>query len=104
MFEGAPVLLLLLFSKINNTKQQYFNFAIQSKCAYYVVIPVIIPHACARGKAIGFVCCLSSVVVMKITRSRVLGICVCCNYHKLVDISEKLVPVCFELLNMARAH
>ena len=23
------------------------------------------------------------------------------NYHRLVDISEKLVSVCFELLNMA---
>ena len=44
---------------------------------------------------------LSVVVVMKIARSQVLGICACCNYHGLVDIGEKLVSVCFKLLNMA---
>ena len=38
---------------------------------------------------------------MKIARSQVLGICMCCNYHELVDISEKLASVNFELLNMA---
>ena len=42
-----------------------------------------------------------SVVVTKIARSRVLGICECCNYHELVDIGEKLVSVRFELLNTA---
>ena len=61
-------------------------------------------RTCTRDKAIGFVC-LSSVVVVvvvtKIARSRVLGICSCCNYHKLVDIGEKLVSVRFESLNMA---
>ena len=41
------------------------------------------------------------VIVTKIARSRVLGICACCNYYELVDIGEKLVSVCFELLNMA---
>ena len=40
----------------------------------------VTPRACARG-------CLS-VVVTKIARSLVLGICACCNYHGLVDISE----------------
>ena len=44
---------------------------------------------------------LSVIIVMKITRFRVLGICACCNYHELVDISEKLVSVLFKLLNMA---
>ena len=65
---------------------------------------IITPHTYTRGKAIGFVCRLSVVVVVvvtKIARSRVLGICVCCNYHEWVDISEKLVSVRFELLNMA---
>ena len=64
---------------------------------------IIILCSCARGKAIGFVCDLFVVVVVitKIARSRVLGICVCCNYHELVDIGEKLVSVRFELLNMA---
>ena len=60
------------------------------------------PHACTRGKAIGFVCLsVIVVVVMKIARSQVLGIYVCYNYHKLVDIGEKLVFVGFEFLNMA---
>ena len=44
---------------------------------------------------------LSVVVVMKISRSQILGICACCNYHELVDIGEKLVSVHFQLLNMA---
>ena len=57
---------------------------------------LITPHACARGKAIGLVCLLSVVVVIvitKIARSRVLGIYACCNYHELVDISEKKLLV-----------
>ena len=67
---------------------------------------VFTPHACTRGKAIGFVChlyiCLFVVVVVtKIARSRVLRFCVCCNYHELVDTGEKLVSVWFVLLNMA---
>ena len=70
------------------------------------VSQLVTPRACARGKAIGFVCCpsvvcLLSVVVTKIARSRVLGICACCNYHELVDIGEKLASVRFELLNTA---
>ena len=42
------------------------------------------------------------VVCMKIARSRVLGICVCCKHNESVDISEKLASVHFELLD--RAH
>ena len=55
-------------------------------CTVYVIIP----QACAKGKAISFVC-LSVVVCCRheITRSWVLGICVCCNCHKLVDIGKK---------------
>ena len=41
------------------------------------------------------------VVSTKITRSQVLGICVCCKHNESVDISEELVSVCFELLDMA---
>ena len=44
---------------------------------------------------------LSVIVITKIARSRVLGICACCNYHELVDIGKKLASVGFELLNMA---
>ena len=32
-------------------------------------------------------------VIIKIARSQVLNICACCNYHKLVDIGEKLACV-----------
>ena len=41
------------------------------------------------------------IVGTKIARSRDLGICVCCKHNESVDICEKLVSVCFELLNMA---
>ena len=60
------------------------------------------PRACARGKAISFVCLsVHRRGRAKTARSRVVGICSCYNYHELVDIGEKLVSVCFELLNMA---
>ena len=35
--------------------------------------------------------CPCVVIGMKITRSRVLGIYVCCKHNELVDIGEKLV-------------
>ena len=41
------------------------------------------------------------IIGMKIARSRVLGICVCCKHNESVDIGEKLVFVHLELLNMA---
>ena len=62
------------------------------------LISCITPCACVRGKVISSVC-LS--VITKITRSQALHICVCYNYHELVDLGEKLVFVHFELLNMA---
>ena len=40
-------------------------------------------------------------VSMKIARSRILGICACCKHDLLVDISEKLVGMRFELLKKA---
>ena len=58
-----------------------------------------------KQSVLSVVCRLSVIVtkiaVTKIARSRVLRICVCCNYHELVDIGEKLASVRFELLNMA---
>ena len=60
---------------------------------------MITPRTCARGKATAFVC--PTFVVMKIARSRVLGICVRFIDHRLVDIGKKLISVSFELLNMA---
>ena len=57
------------------------------------------PARMRRGKKNRF--CLSVVVVTKIARSRILGICACCDYHELVDIGEKVVSVRSELLNMA---
>ena len=48
------------------------------------------PCACARVKQ--SVLSIVIVIVMKIARSRVLGICACytctCNYHELVDIGK----------------
>ena len=44
------------------------------------------------------------VVSIKIARSRDLGIYECCKHKESVDICEKLVSVCFELLNMAHKH
>ena len=41
------------------------------------------------------------IVGTKIARSRDLGICACCKHNESVDICEKLVSVCFKLLNMA---
>ena len=52
-------------------------------------------------------CCVIIVIVIvvvvstKIARSRVLGIYACCKHNESVDISEKLVPTRFELLEMA---
>ena len=66
--------------------------------SYSALVLILLPRTHAQGvKQL----VLSVVVVMKIGRSRVLGICACCNYHKLVDIGEKLVSVCFRSLNMA---
>ena len=46
---------------------------------------------------------LSVVVVVgtKIVRSHVLGICTYCLHNQSVDIGEKLVCTCFELLKKA---
>ena len=41
------------------------------------------------------------VVGTKTASSQDLGICACCKHNESVDICEKLVSVCFELLNMA---
>ena len=43
------------------------------------------------------------VVGTKIARSRVLGICACYKHNEfnLVDVGEKLVSVCFKLLEVA---
>ena len=38
--------------------------------------------------------CVVVVVSTKITRSRVLGIYVCCKHNQSVDIDEKLVSTC----------
>ena len=54
--------------------------------------PWLLPCAHAQGvkQSVLSVRRLSSVIT-KIARSWVLGICVCCNYHRLVDVGEKLV-------------
>ena len=60
----------------------------------------LLPHTHEQGVK-QLVCPSVIVVGMKITRYRVLGICVCCKHNQLVDIGEKLVSVRLELLNMA---
>ena len=62
---------------------------------------VFLPRAHAQGVKQSV--CISVVVVVgtKIARSRVLGICARCKHNKSVDIDEKLVYMCFELLKMA---
>ena len=71
---------------------------------WYVIITT---RACARGKAIGFVC-LSSVcrlsvviVVTKIARSGHLDIWETCRYNETVEMGKKLALLCFELLGKA---
>ena len=68
-------------------------------------MPIFTLRACARGKAIGFVCCLSVVclfaVIMKITRSLHLGIWVTRKYNVTVEIIEKLASLYFKSLGKA---
>ena len=69
---------------------------------YYIIVT---PRACARSKAISLPGRPSVVVIVvigtKIARSRILGICVHCKHNQSVDIVEKLVYTCFELLKKA---
>ena len=71
------------------------------------MLGVITPCTCTRGKAIVFIRLSSSVVATKIPRSQALGICVCCNYRKLVDIIKKQVSCvlnCWTRLTSATNH
>ena len=61
----------------------------------------LLPLAHTQGVKQSVLSVIVVIVVTKIARSRILRICACCNYHGLVDIGEKLVSVCFELLNIA---
>ena len=92
-------LLIVYMCMYNTIRSVMVLFHVDSQCTYTGILVTL--RACARGKAIGFVCRLSSVVVTKIARSRIRRIYTCCNYHELVDIGEKLASVCFKLLNMA---
>ena len=71
-----------------NLQAKYFT---GKNIPIYGMLGVITPCTCTRGKVIVFVRLSLSVVTTKIARSQALGICVCCNYHKLVDIVKKLV-------------
>ena len=64
----------------------------------WISLVLLLPRVHAQGVK------QSSVVVVvgtKIARSRVLGVCACCKHNQSVDIGEKLVCMCFELLNKA---
>ena len=63
-----------------------------------VVCMIVTPCACTRGKAIGFVCHLSSVVISKkIATSLDLGIWATHKCNESVEIGEKLASVCLIL-------
>ena len=61
---------------------------------------LLLPSVHAQGVKQSILSVLS-VAVTKIARSRVVGICACYNHHQFVDIGEKLVSLCFELVNVA---
>ena len=73
---------------------------------FFIALGVITPHACARGKVIGFVCCLLllSVISTKIARSGDLGIWATRKYNLSVNIVEKLASVCFKSFGKADKH
>ena len=64
------------------------------------IVIVVTLRTCTRDKAI---VCRRRCIGTKIARSRVLGICMCCKHNHLVDIGEKLVCMCFELLKKVLA-
>ena len=66
------------------------------------IMPNITPRACARGKAIGFVCLLSVIVITtKIARSGGIGIWATRKQNKSVEFSKKLASICFESFGTA---
>ena len=73
--------------------------------AYVCMYIIITPRACARGKAIGFVCHrLSSVVIvvsMKIAKSRDLGIGMTLKHNESIEVGEKIASVCFDSFGTA---
>ena len=60
---------------------------------YWKACEIFTPRVCARGKAIGFVCCclLSLVVSTKIATSWDLGIWATRKHNESIEISEKLL-------------
>ena len=62
---------------------------------------VITPCACTRGKAVGFVCRLSSVVGTKIATSQDLGIWATRKHNESVKIGKKVGSVCFNYFGTA---
>ena len=63
-----------------------------------------LPHVLVQGvKQLVYPSIVVVVVIvgMKIARSRILGICVCCKHNQSIDIGEKLVCTCFELFKKA---
>ena len=61
---------------------------------------LLLPHVYAQG--VKQLVCLSVVVVIKkIVRSHVLGICASCKHNQSVDIGEELLCMHFKLLKKA---
>ena len=67
---------------------------------FLILVQIITPHTCARGKAINLsICCHRRWrhENHQISNSRQYA---CCKHNKLVDISDKVVSTRFELLKM----
>ena len=91
--DGHSTFLVDLYRRIKFDKPIY---------PYNIIIIVrSTPHACARGKALvcpSIVVVVNDIVVVtKVARSHVLGICACCKHNKSV---EKLISTCLKLLKM----
>ena len=57
---------------------------------------VVTPPTCARGKVID---CVSVVIHIKITRSRLLGVLASVQYNHNVENGKKVMSLCFKALD-----
>ena len=88
---------MCLLLAVNKWSGQYN----QPDLLHHLRYMTLLPRTYAQG--IKQSVCPSVVVIVvvigtKIARSRVLGICACCNYNQSVDNGENLVCMPFELL------
>ena len=93
-----PLLIIILDQLLTMVYIQYLHNGVNARYVLHVVVLVITPHACARGKAIGSVY-LSSVylssIITKIAISEDSGITVISKHDQIVKSAEKLSSFCF---------